>query len=519
MAAGRGARAERSLMLAVLVLDALNQPLLERMLDEGRLPAIAGLREANGKIPLAGQADYLESSIHTTLHTGLEVSGHGIYSPFQWSAPDQRVRTRDAFEVPRAIWDRLSRAGRRSLLIDPYDCVPPVDLLGDGVRGWQYTNRVALPPWSTGSTRRTLARRFGRPRRGDEIYGRPTPQELLALREVMLDGPRRVADAAEELLAREHYDFLWIDFASMHTAGHQFLDVDAVAHTEGMDPAGLARLHTALEDSYLEGDAAIARVLEALPEGADVIVAATSTMVEETDRQDMLPAMLAAVFGGAEEGAAEPGRLQLWRIRSSVPRSARTRMAGLVPDRIALGLTARMSVAGLDWSRTRAFAVPNDPGGGIRVNLRGRERKGIVEPSEAEEVIEEVIAGLETFTDPDGAPAIEDIKRIEELAPPGPASRLLPDLVVRWRVSPSAGATAVHSPRFGTVTRRGIGSGRSGNHTGGAWAFLAPGASRLRNPGRPANIVDVAATAAALLEADADGLAGEALLEPSTASR
>ena len=506
-------------MLVVLVLDALNQPLLERMMAEGRLPAIAGLREAEGKIPLAGSAEYLESSVHTTLHTGLEVTEHGIYSPFQWSAPDQRVRTRDAFQAPQAIWDRLGLAGRRSLLIDPYDCVSPVDLLGDGVRGWQYTNRVALPPWSTGSIRRTLVRRFGRPRSADEIYGRPTPEELLRLREVLLDGPGRIADAADELLAREHYDFVWIDFASMHTAGHQFLDVDAVAHTADMDPAELARLHIALEDAYVAGDRAIARVLDRLPAGADVIVAATSTMVEETDRADMLPAMLAAVFGEADEDDGEPGRLQLWRVRASVPRSVRTRIAGLIPDRIALDLTARMATAGMDWSRTRAFAVPNDPGGGIRLNLRGREREGIVAPEQAEELMQEVTAGLLSFADPDGAPAIQDIKRIPELEPPGPATPTLPDLIVRWRDRPAAGVTAVHSPRFGTVRRRGIGSGRSGNHTGGAWAFLAPGESQLRDLGRPAKVVDVAATVAHLLGADATGLAGEPLLEHPGSSR
>jgi hypothetical protein len=86
--------------------------------------------------------------------------------------------------------------------------------------------------------------------------------------------------------------------------------------------------------------------------------------------------------------------------------------------------------------------------------------------------------------------------------------------VVRWRPTSSIAIDAVHSPRFGTVRRRGYGSGRTGNHTDGdAWAILAPGRGRERALGRPARIADIAATAAALCEAPLDGLAGEPLIE------
>ena len=71
----------------------------------------------------------------------------------------------------------------------------------------------------------------------------------------------RVADAVDELLAPEHYDFVWIDFASMHTAGHQFLDVDAVLLHRGHGP-GRPGSASALEDAYVAGDRAIARVLD-----------------------------------------------------------------------------------------------------------------------------------------------------------------------------------------------------------------------------------------------------------------
>ena len=93
------------------------------------------------------------------------------------------------------------------------------------------------------------------------------------------------------------------------------------------------------------------------------------------------------------------------------------------------------------------------------------------------------------------------------------AGRRLPDLVVRWRPTPAMAIDAVVRA-FGTVERAGAGSGRTGNHTeGDAWAVLAPGASRHREPPRPARMVDwrqrwrrCAAAAMAF--------AGEPLLEP-----
>ena len=89
---------------------------------------------------------------------------------------------------------------------------------------------------------------------------------------------------------------------------------------------------------------------------------------------------------------------------------------------------------------------------------------------------------------------------------------------MRWRPTSSVAIDALHSPRFGTVRRQGYGSGRTGNHTDGdAWAILAPGTARVRDPGRPARIADIAATVAALCGVDLTASAGRALLwEPVT---
>ena len=269
-------------------------------------------------------------------------------------------------------------------------------------------------------------------------------------------------------------------------------------------------LASALDEVYVAVDRAFGRVLAALPAGADVIVTSAVGMGVNTSRADLLPEMLAAVLAG---GPVEPdGAGAIWRLRAAMPAGLRGAIARAIPDRAALALTARLELRGIDWTNTPAFAHPADNQGYVRLNLRGRERGGVVAPEAAEGLMEEIAAGLETFQDPDGAPAVASVARPPKLYRGRHADRL-PDLVVRWSDRPATGLTELRSERFGTVRRRGSGSGRSGNHTpGDAWALAAPGRATHVVPARPPRLVDVAATICELTGADPAGLPGEPLL-------
>jgi predicted AlkP superfamily phosphohydrolase/phosphomutase len=146
------------------------------------------------------------------------------------------------------------------------------------------------------------------------------------------------------------------------------------------------------------------------------------------------------------------------------------------------------------------------------LNLRGRERDGIVDPAHEDALVEEITAGLLDFADPDGSPAVAGVVRTRDVAP-GRRLELLPDLVVVWGRRPSTDLSGVHSSRFGTVARPGGGSGtgRSGGHTGDAWAVAVPGTGRLVEREAP-HVVDVAATVLELLGCERGDLPGEALL-------
>src|SRR4029077_10526888 len=104
----------------------------------------------------------------------------------------------------------------------------------------------------------------------------------------------------------------------------------------------------------------------------------------------------------------------LWRGRGLVAGRARAAVAAAMPDRLALELTARLELRGVDWSSTRAFAHPADNQGYISLNRSGRERDGIVGEDEAAELIAQVRDGLFGFRDPDDEPAVVAVEEVGE---------------------------------------------------------------------------------------------------------
>lgn len=501
-------------MIAVLQFDAASAALLDRLGGEGRLPSLEALRARGQTVELDSPAEHFPASAYQTLYRGVEVGDHGLFYPFQWDASRQAIRPAGEFAAAPAIWERLARQGRSTLAIDPYECHPPGISEGTLLCGFGMRERVVLGRWARPSgADRAPRRRHGRPPDVTEVFGAQRPAELKRLRERFLAAPARVADAALEMLAEQRFDLVWLTFAAPHLAGHRLWDVPPYLGEDSLSEDDRERLGSALGDVYAEVDAQLGRVLAALPDGADVIVCSVLGMGVNTSRADMLPGMLAAVLGSAPGVAADSDSGAMWRLRAALSGRLRGAVAAAMPDRLALELTARLELRGVDWSATRAFAHPADNQGYIRLNLKGRERDGIVEGDEVADLVELIRDGLADFRDPDGGPAVAAVDWVPERWRGGAADRL-PDLVVRWRPTSAVAVDHLDSSRFGAVRRQGYGSGRTGNHTDGdAWAILVPGSARIRDPGRPPRIADIAATVAALTGVDGDGLAGEPLLE------
>lgn len=475
------------------------------------MPHLAALQRQGEYVNL--DPPYLDGSAYSTLYTGRHLSEHGVYSLFTWSAPEQRLRLSHELMPDDTLFRRLDRAGKRVLAIDPPE--HPVQDLDNSVMvsGCQFRSRVHLAKWSRPlDVSRELSKLLGETPRGEETFGQPSESHLLHLREILIQAPGRLAAAVERLLDKKATDVLWVHIVAIHLAGHQFFNPASV-DLIGRSSTGSVLLKNSLVDVYLAADAALGRILDTLPDDADLLVFWPKGMAPETCRADLLPAMLNRVLTHGIPAKRSSGSDALTRLRAIVPTSLRTRVADLLPDSLSLALTARLGTAGKDWATLRAFSLPSDGPGLIRLNIRGRELNGVVAESETNALCDEIAAGLRTYCDIDGKECIASIERPGEHLPPGPKLDQLPDLVIRWSDEQAIHLRGVTSPIYGTVLRDGVGSGRSGNHVHGSRAIIVPGSGTYcAINGRNPHLVDLTATVCAAVGVPHENLPGQPLI-------
>jgi predicted AlkP superfamily phosphohydrolase/phosphomutase len=179
-------------------------------------------------------------------------------------------------------------------------------------------------------------------------------------------------------------------------------------------------------------------------------------------------------------------------MKSMVSKQTRRRIADSLPWWLRDQLGAREQAANIDWSKTRAFTLPTDLEGCIRINLKGREPQGTVEPGEAyRELCDEIRARLLELQDPvSAAPAVDRVWLRNEVFP-GARQEQLPDIIVTWNNKASFKTLA--SPRFGSIEGENTDL-RPGTHSPFGF-LLATGADIPSKRHSRARLVDVAPTA------------------------
>jgi predicted AlkP superfamily phosphohydrolase/phosphomutase len=150
----------------------------------------------------------------------------------------------------------------------------------------------------------------------------------------------------------------------------------------------------------------------------------------------------------------------------------------------------------VDWSRTQAFALGM---GGIYLNLKAREERGIVDMADAEQVKAAIVNGLTGLGDPvRGEAAVRSVVRREQVYA-GPYADESPDLLVNfaagYRVSWATALGGVPEGQFEDNVKK-----WSGDHI--IDPCLVPGVLFMNRPFRreSASLVDLAPTILAALQ-------------------
>ncbi|MGK7934684.1 MAG: alkaline phosphatase family protein [Xenococcaceae cyanobacterium] len=170
------------------------------------------------------------------------------------------------------------------------------------------------------------------------------------------------------------------------------------------------------------------------------------------------------------------------------------------------------------WSKMKAFALPAFAAGHIRINLQGREQKGIVALSEYGAVCNELIQYLHRLTDGrTGKPIVKDVVRTRNQDNALSTDSTLPDadLVVLWQEQPS---DVVDSPDFGRIGP--ITYYRSGGHRPDGFLLLKSPNIQPNSDLPQAQAIDIAPTILELMGANIpDYMDGKSLLNKHIPSR
>ena len=464
-----------------LGLDAMEGLLVERLLEEGRMPNLARLRERGAYGRLRSRPAPFLSMVWPTFYTGQTLGSHGWYYNKLWSAREQLLRYVDPSWLPvRPFWDDLSGARRVTILDVPCSAVPDDSFSGTFLNGWQAHDNFGKFA-STPGLHRRIRRQFGNPAMRAEMFGPQDVGTLQRQREQALTSLAQFASIVADMLTSESHDLLLAVFGGVHRGTHYLWSLEE-ADTAGASAAELEQLSGARDEIYQAADRAVGAVLSAVPADSHVLVFALHGMGRNHGWGERFFEIVRHLHGRGRERPPRQGAV--YRIKRALPWRMVRQVTGRLPPSANHALVPFWSRGMLDWSSTRYFALPTDQNGYIRINQRGRERQGIVNKGpELEALIDEVTHDLLSLRDlRDDQPIVAKVHRIEDLVGGNAPTRdVLPDLVIDWTDTYAHGSHGVRS-RYGEVrwsSNDCLPSGRSGNHIEGGWLVASgPGVAK-----------------------------------------
>jgi predicted AlkP superfamily phosphohydrolase/phosphomutase len=478
-------------MLAVFVLDCADHGILARLMAEGRLPAMRSLVDRGCEFPLCSDGDALDGSVFQTLLTGMNPGRHGIHKYRQLVHGTDRYAIAKAARSPAPqVWRVLSDAGRQCCVFDVPKAFPLAGFRGQLVASWGSYTPAGEPGSSPSDLYGEVVRRFGRHPLRSQLPIPLPPAEYERLERMLLRGVEQRANACDWLLRERPHDFFMTAFSESHVGAHQFWHLRDPCHP--LHDAESARLcGRAVERIYEAIDVGLARLLRSLPDDAHVMVMTQQGVQHNYTASHLLPHWLAVREGRSDR------RSRLAAIDDGLGPRLRNAVRRMLPESIADRLTARKFPL-----RGRVCMLPGSEYSALlRINLRGREPRGEVEPAEYEAEMASLTADLLALRDAaTGRPVVAEVRQPRHMYH-GPLISRLPDAIVCW--TNEAPVSAIECPRHGWLQRAiSFTDITHSMHTSRGWGVVAgPGVPAMAKGG-VRDVRDVASTIYHILDVE-----------------
>ncbi len=462
--------ADKALRTLVIGIDAMEWTLVNRWSSEGKLPNLARMMNAGAYGVLRTTAEFLPDTAWTSMLCGANPGKLGKYFYLQYDQETGRPRyVPDTAIRMTPVWDLLGRAGKRVVVADmphlPVSREPNVTHLLNWGAHDQPTSAESNPP----ALLDEVLARFGRHPVGDCETFNQDPDTRRRLARLIVEGTERQGELFRWLMQEKPWDVYMCCFSGAHCAGHQFWAQMDPAHPEHeqADPA----LRSTMIETYQAIDREIGKLVEEAGPDVPAIAIAGHGMLGLYHASWSVNELL-DLLGYGEAGkvprrssAPKTARVNPWRLlKMTMPSSLQYAIKKKLPQWAQEELIVRWYAGGLRMQGRRAMCVPNNESSAmIRINLKGRDRNGLVEPGdEYRRVCEDIRDSLLSLTDPKtGRRVVRKISYVQEEYP-GPHSDMLPDLGVAW--DHSFPWESVESSRVGTLRIRKM-DARSGSHS------------------------------------------------------
>jgi predicted AlkP superfamily phosphohydrolase/phosphomutase len=458
-------------------LDAMELDLVQRWVAAGKMPTFRRLMEEGCWAQLSSVADRLPDTVWNCVCSGLNPAHFPRYFYVQHDPRTGGLRyMSDESFATDYLWDHLSDGGLRVGVVDVPHVAAGLRLNGFQIAGWgthaAHSPRASIPR----SLLPEVEKMFGRHPVGECDAAGSTPAARQALRERVLAGVKAHGELFRHCITERLCQVLITVFAAPHCAGHLYWHYMDRSHP-WHDPEDRHQLASTIEEVYRAIDREIGMMIEAAgpdtlvyvfsPDGMGPLYHASWNLPEILDNLGYASQHSNPLRSGEKTRKAD---VNFWRIlRMAVPGKLQYAIHAALPRQLRNQLLFRLYGGTPSSNKCRAFAVPNNEiVGAIRINLKGRDLKGVVEPGpEYEHLCDEICHALAELKDPvSGRTVVKSISRPQQELH-GPYLHLLPDITVLWEQS--FPWQSVYSPALGTIQLR-VQDSRTGSHT--SHAFL-----------------------------------------------
>ena len=431
--------------------DAADAELIEQWCADGHLPNIARMKARGTWTKMETTASMVHVSAWPSIFTGTTPDKHGLYHAYV-ACPGHQGPLRpqpDRSPFP-FFWKILNDHGKRSVILDGFLTCPLQNFNGSQIVDWgswsHFWRTTITPP----ELKHEMQKKFGAyPAEDHSKVGMAPLSDFSGFLNRLLAGVNKKTEVVKWLMDREDWDLLLVVFAEAHPAGHYFWhfhDPTYIAHPKN----GAGALQHALPEVYIALDRAVGKILQSVDDTTTVFLISGDGMGPNYSGSHILPDLLSRMglfnsnalghneqSGGKRALTNKPTQAQtdlLSTVRNMIPERLRIAVTQtLLPRSTQERLSLRWKTAGISWSQTRAFLIENSNEGYIRINLKGREPQGIVEPGkEYDDLCDEIYRTIKSLLVPETSkPAVGGVYKTDDIYR-GPCRSHMPDIIVHW---------------------------------------------------------------------------------------